>query len=80
MSGRQEGRRTRAGPKLRFSGIIPAQASQIAHSIAWERAEQAMQQSWSSTWGLYLLAASQVAPPCSMSFLRERFRAATVLS
>ena len=35
------GRRTRAGPKLRFSGIIPAQAAKIVHLLARHQAEQA---------------------------------------
>jgi hypothetical protein len=39
MSRRQEGRRTRAGLKLRFSGIIPAQAAKIVHLLARHRAE-----------------------------------------
>ena len=42
MSRRWQGRLTRLHQKLLFNGIIPAQAAEIVHSLAWERAEQAM--------------------------------------
>ena len=42
MSRRQRGRPIRVRQKLLFSGIIPAQAAKIVHSLAWEGAEQAM--------------------------------------